>query len=386
VNTHAQIETCEQFRLQIVSTGDEFAAVAPAWSDLLKETNGSVFQSPDWIAAWWNTLPPNHKHTLRLGLVWHGEALEAVLPLAITPRKGMRFLEWAAIACTDYPDILAAADCPPEKLQQLWSAVVAAGGFDIVQLYRLLPDARMRDVLVTADFKLQPGHRTEISSRVTGDYSSDGGWLAKQSKKARQNYRRGYKILNEGGDVKFRLVDSSTEELAPIVDQFCRLKRKWLVDTNRQSDILEAETGIIQALVDVLCSLGLLRIFLLERNGEIVAISINFEQRGAMMAFLTTFDPAYDRASPGAVLLVDYIQWSVARDLQTVDFLCGSEPFKLRFASTTVSLKSLVGARTLLGHVALFANKVRLFCIRTTKLLTTPTLRKWQRVSLPPDA
>jgi CelD/BcsL family acetyltransferase involved in cellulose biosynthesis len=361
MNINAPIEASEAHRLQIVSTGDDLAAVASAWSHLWNEADGLVFQNPDWIVAWWNTLPVNHKHALRIGLLWHGDSLEAVLPLMITRRRGLRILEWAAISCTDYPDILAVADCPVEHLRQLWLAVVEAGGFDIAQLYRLLPDARMRDVVPTGKFKLRPGHRTEVSCRVGGGgYAGEGGWLAQQSKKARQNHRRGYKVLQEGAEVQFRLVDTSVEPIAPIVDQFYLLKRKWLVDTGRQSELLKADAGVIQALVEVLRSLGILRIFVLERSGEIVALSVNFEQRGVMMAFLTTFDPAYDRASPGNLLIVDYIQWSFAQGLRMVDFLCGGERFKFRFASTTVALESLVGARTLLGRAALFANKVRL--------------------------
>ncbi len=360
MSINAPIEASGSHRLQIVSTGDDLAAVASAWSRLWRETDGLVFQSPDWVVAWWNTLPVNHKHALRIGLIWHGDTLKAALPLMITRRKGLRILEWAAISCTDYPDILAVADCPLEQLRLLWLAIVEAGGFDLAQLYRLLPDALMRDVVPTGKLRLRPGHRTEVSCRVAGDYAGEGGWLAQQSKKARQNHRRGYKVLAEGAEVQFRLVDTSAEPIAPIVDQFYLLKRKWLDDTGRQSELLEADAGVIQALVEVLRSLGILRIFVLERSGEIVALSINFEQRGVMMAFLTTFDPAYDRASPGNLLIVDYIQWSFAQGLRIVDFLCGGERFKFRFASTTVTLDSLVGARTVLGRAALFANKLRL--------------------------
>lgn len=360
MNMHVRIRAHEQLRLQIVGTDAELTTIAPAWSQLWREANGLVFQSPAWFSAWWNTLPAGHRHTPRIGLVWHGETLKAVLPLVIARRRGLRFLEWAAISCTDYPDVLAAADCPLDKLRELWSVIIAAGGFDIIQLNRLLPEARMRAVVAAGEIQLHPGHRTEVSCRAAGDFSDKGGWLAQQSKKTRQNYRRGYKMLEENAEVRFRLVDPSSEPIAPIVDQFYQLKRKWLADTDRQSELLEADAGAIQALVGALNSLGILRIFVIERDREIVAISINFEQRGTMMAFLTTFDPTYDRASPGALLIMDYIQWSASRGLRMVDFLCGAERFKFRFATEIVSLESMVGARTLLGHAALIANKIRL--------------------------
>ena len=363
MNVHMPMPVREQWRLEVVQTGEQLTSVGPAWAQLWSEVDGLVFQSPAWVSAWWNTLPIHHRHALRIGLIWQGDKLRAVLPLVVTRRMGLRFLEWAAIACTDYPDILAAPDCPPEKLEALWVSLLAAGGFDIVQLALLLPDAKMRTVIAsgeTGKIRLQPGHRSEVSCRVVGDFSGEGGWLAQQSKKTRQNYRRGHKLLEENAAVCFRLLDPSSDQLGPVVEQFYRLKRKWLIDTDRESELLEADTGAVPALVDVLKTLGILRIFVIERSSEIVAMSINFEQRGAMMAFLTTFDPAYEKASPGAVLIMDYIQWSAKHGLQTVDFLRGAEGFKFRFATQTVTLETMVGARTILGHAAMFANRIRL--------------------------
>ena len=60
------------------------------------------------------------------------------------------------------------------------------------------------------------------------------------------------------------------------------------------------------------------------------------------------------------LLIVDYIQWSTAHGLQTVDFLRGAEGFKFRFATHAVPLETLLGARTIAGRAALLANKFRL--------------------------
>jgi CelD/BcsL family acetyltransferase involved in cellulose biosynthesis len=349
-------------RVEIVETGERLAELAAPWTRLWHDAGALVFQSHAWVSAWWNTLPSGHPFGLRIGLLWQGEELRAALPLVIRRRGLLRMLEWAAISCTDYPDVLATTDCPPERLASLWEAVVGAGGFDIAQLARLLPDARSRAMLApgsTGPLQFRPGHRSEMSYRVVSGGTAPGGWLAQQSKKTRQNYRRGWKALEDGASARFRLLDVETEPLAPIVARFNTLKRKWLVEVNKQSELLEVETGAIDALVEVLKNLGILRVFVIERNDEIVALSINFEQRGTMMALLTTYDPAIERASPGSVLIVDYIQWSSENGLKLVDFLCGAEQFKLRFADQGVTLETLVAPRTLAGHAALAANRAR---------------------------
>ncbi len=95
---------------------------------LWRETDGLIFQSPAWIGAWWTTIPDRARRALRIGLVWRGDRLVAVVPLAIARRQGVRMLEWAASSYTDYGDILIARDCPPDALTRLWrsSAVAAA--------------------------------------------------------------------------------------------------------------------------------------------------------------------------------------------------------------------------------------------------------------------
>jgi CelD/BcsL family acetyltransferase involved in cellulose biosynthesis len=102
--------------------------------------------------------------------------------------------------------------------------------------------------------------------------------------------------------------------------------------------------------------LGILHIFVLELADTVVAISINVVQRRRMMAFITTYDPEFERASPGMVLMMDYIQWSIDQGLSMVDFLCGGEDFKRRFATQAVTLDSVSGARTLLGRLAVLAD------------------------------
>jgi len=77
------------------------------------------------------------------------------------------------------------------------------------------------------------------------------------------------------------------------------------------------------------------------------------------MAFLTSYDPSFERGSPGMVLLMDYVQWSIDQGLEAVDFLCGEEPFKEKFASRSTQLTSVMGPRTLKGRAAMLIDRLR---------------------------
>ncbi|MER8653458.1 GNAT family N-acetyltransferase [Mesorhizobium sp. M0847] len=360
MNKMASIDAVGAERLEIVSSTDRLAAIEAEWVDLWHRTDALIFQSHAWVSAWWSTVRDRARRSLRIGLVWSDDRLVAVIPLAIGRRKGLRLLEWAANSYTDYGDILVAPECSLSALQDLWNRICSAGGFDLAFINRLSPDAGARRIFTpgsSSGVKLRANHREEVSYRVAGQWASGAAWLADQPKKMRQNYRRGIKILEETGEAKFRLL-SADESLQPLLERLSALKRRWLEKHTRESDLFEEGEPVLAALVDALSGAGVLRIFVLECNGAMVAVSINIVQHNVMMAFVTTYDPDFSRASPGAVLITEYIQWSFDHGLGLVDFLCGGEAFKHRFATQAVTLQSVLGARTVQGALASLADRI----------------------------
>ncbi|MFC5553732.1 GNAT family N-acetyltransferase [Methylobacterium iners] len=344
-------------RFEIVQGADRLTEVGPAWQSLWREAGALIFQSHGWIEAWWRMVADRERRTLLIVLAWRGDRLVAVLPLATCRRSGLRLLEWAAKDHTDYGDALIAGTTDPLIIARMWRHVTAARGFDFVYLNRLLPTAAARVLLSPAARSgLRSNHRIETSYRVTGPFASGDEWLQGHSKKTRQNYRRGQKFIAEQGALSFRLLPPD-EPRGPLLERLAELKRKWLAATGKVSDLYDDGSQTLAALVDVLAEAGILRIFVLECDGTAIAIAVNFEQAGRMMAFVTAYDPAFERGSPGMVLMVDYIQWSIDRGLDMVDFLCGAEPFKQRFATSSVQMESATGMRTLPGAVAVLADR-----------------------------
>ncbi|HTO27991.1 MAG TPA: GNAT family N-acetyltransferase, partial [Devosia sp.] len=284
MNMHALGATMRADRLEVVTDGVRLAEIGAAWDDLWTRSDGLIFQSHAWISAWWQTLPDREHRHLRIGLVWNGDRLDAVMPLCVHRRRGLRFLEWAANSYSDYEDILASSDCPPETLQRLWKALTALGGFDIALLNRLRPGALARELSGSGvQPALVPNHRSEVSHRVTGAWSSGAAWFASQSKKARQNYRRKQSAIAEFGKPQFRLLGPD-EPLRPVLARLSALKRQWLDARGRTSTLFEEGEAALSALVEAMARAGVLRLFVLEVDGLIVSISINFEQQGTLMA------------------------------------------------------------------------------------------------------
>jgi CelD/BcsL family acetyltransferase involved in cellulose biosynthesis len=104
---------------------------------------------------------------------------------------------------------------------------------------------------------------------------------------------------------------------------------------------------------------GLMKLFLLTCGDRIAAASVNFVRGDRMQAYMTSYDPAFDRASPGAILIVRYTRWAFDNGLKQVDFLRGDEAFKSRLANAEINLASYVGVRTAIGKTALVAHHLR---------------------------
>ena len=154
----------------------------------------------------------------------------------------------------------------------------------------------------------------------------------------------------------FRVVEGD-QPVAALLDEILRLKEIWLRSVEPTSPLLGADRGLLRAILDAAWQSGLAKLFLLECGGKIAAASINFVYANRLEAYLTSYDPAFERASPGTILIVDYAQWSFDQGLTHVDLLRGDEAFKFRMANAETLLNSFEGARTLVGNMALLGHR-----------------------------
>lgn len=293
-------------------------------------------------------------------LAWDGEDLVGVLPCAIHRRSGLRVLNWAAQLFSDYCDCLIDRDQDRSAvLQALWEGLNKAGGFDVISLQQVRPDAKCRDFFdaMAQAGGLQYVSRQERCMRIENCWPTGEAFFRSLNKKGRNNHTRGKRILGEmGGEVTFQVIEPGIV-VEPILTEILRLKEVWLRETDPTSPLLGDDKVILRAVLDGIWKSGLAKIFLLNCGGKIAAASINFVYADRMEAYLTSYDAAYERASPGTILIVEYSQWSFDRGLRYVDFLRGEEAFKFRMANAETLLSGFSGGSTLVGQVAILGRK-----------------------------
>lgn len=341
---------------EIIATSIRLAEIGPAWDYLWRRSSQSVFQSHGWIAAWLSSRQANDRARLCVGLCWMNDRLVAAMPLVTRRHRGVRVLEWAAKDCSDYCDAIVDPDLPDGRsaLEMIWAAIVATGGFDVAYLSHVRPNA-VAGGLFSGRLKsmgLKPGHRSARSLQVESHGTNGHGWFRSLSKKARNNHTRGLRIVGEAGPVAIRTGEPGQFD-DTVLDRMIELKQEWLVSTQQNNDILNNDALILRTLVKELARQGMLRVFSIHCGDALVAGSVNIVSGKHMQAFFAAYDPKYDRASPGTLVMVEYITWAFDNRIAQVDFLCGEEEYKFKFANAQTDLASFVGARTLTGSVAL---------------------------------
>lgn len=345
-------------RSEVVTSTQRLGEIAPAWEQLYRRSTSVIFQSHAWIEAWWASRDATSGLRLQIGLRWgdHDE-LQAIIPCVTRRYQGVRVLEWAAKECSDYCDAIVGPKSG-DALEKAWQAVLAAGGFSVVYLSHVRPDAALPRLLCDTGRPtslLRLGRRTEQTLQVCSNGHTGGSWFRTLSKKARNNHLRGKRIIEEFGALTIGIVDP--QGVAGVVDQMVRLKSIWLSTHGQLNPLLDREGRGLRVQVDVLARQQALQVFAVTSDGQLVAGLVNIVRDGRAAAFFSAFDERFDRASPGTVVLVEFLLWAFDHGISDVDLLCGNEGYKLKFANRVTDLSSYVGARTMLGHAALAAGE-----------------------------
>jgi CelD/BcsL family acetyltransferase involved in cellulose biosynthesis len=344
-------------RTQVITDPSRVAALREPWQALWQRSPATIFQTYEWCSGWLAGVRARKDIRPMIGLAWEDDRLVGVMSCAVHRRTGVRMLQWAAQIFSDYCDCLIDSACDPTVvLAGLWEAIWQEGGFDVIRLQQVRPDAQCR-AFVERGSGLRDAGRIDHCLRIDNRWSDGEHYFRSLNRKARNNHTRGKRILAElGGPVGLRVLEPGQPADATI-DAILRLKEIWLRGADPNSPLLGIDRAAQRAVLDSAWQSGLCRIFLLTCGGRIASASINFVYAGRMEAYLTSYDAGYDRASPGTILIVEYARWAFDRGLSHVDFLRGEEAFKFRLANAETIITSFFGARTWLGHAAVSGHR-----------------------------
>ncbi|MCB4824149.1 GNAT family N-acetyltransferase [Roseicella aerolata] len=315
--------------IEEVTSTAALEGLRPDWEALWNAMPGATpFQSPAWLIPWWRHVGEGALFTLALRA---GGALVGLFPLYRygQPEGGERVLFPLGIATTDYLDALVRPGWEAAVPDAASRHLALRAGCDAWEWPQLRPGSPLlalpappgwAEEVVPADpcpgLDL-PDRVEDLAGRVSG--------------KTLRDLRTVRRRAAEAGALRW---ETEAEGIEEPFEALLRLHgARWA--TRGEAGVL-ASPGVQAAHREALPALhraGLLRFHVLRLDGAVVAVLYALADppgRGPrrLYFYLSGFDPALERLSPGMLLVGRAVEAAIAEGFAVADFLRGRERYK----------------------------------------------------------
>lgn len=327
-------------RAEIVRNADGFAALADEWHTLAHaDPAATIFQLPQYLGIWWLEFGGKCEELAILSLRDDAGALAGVAALAVYPDRVVRFVGDPDV--TDYLGPLSRI----EDRQPVADAVVeharglAAGAR--LEFHSLASTSGWPEALAHA--AKDAGMSVQLEEQdACPRVSLEGGYeayLASLTGKLRHEIRRKERRMREAGTMVTRLaapetIDADLETFFRFTQQAEEQKQEFFSHAARAS--------FFSALGAAFANHGLVRVAVLELDGEPLAVDVGFSRHGTWSLYNMSFDRARGDLAPGMVLVGETIRLAAEEGCVIFDFLRGREPYKYRFGATDEPVMQLI--------------------------------------------
>jgi CelD/BcsL family acetyltransferase involved in cellulose biosynthesis len=346
-----------------IASLDDLKKMRDAWNALLLKMDfPTVFLAWEWIDTWWEYFGGEGRELVILTVTDQG-VLKGILPLyAAHAVFRHHWLTGRVLTfCTSedlYPDHLDIISAPEDSAACLDSVFRFLSskhlGWDVMRVPMVTETSRLAGWLkqgavrsLGLDFDLEPASIAPYIS-LNGVFED---YLGRFDSKQRYNIRsRKKKLYDQRGFYYAACKPDSVECLHNVFDlHHRRAQRKKYKSTFTDSRILAFHESLARRIADR----GWISLRTIRKDSEVIAASYNFDISGRNLSYQKGIDPAWERFSPGKVLMYELIQEAYAKGLREYNFLQGNESYKRMWAKEYRTLfNSNVYNSTFLGSVA----------------------------------
>ena len=211
------------------------------WKTLENEGSSTIFQRLDWVHNWYNAIGwPIHKIKLSIVTLSLENKVEAILPMGISTKRGLKKLEWLGGIHSDYmgPVISSNESLFISNFEMIWSNIIRLlPRFDILYFNNQVP---------YIDDCINPFFNMEDAKQITNSYQVhfNDGWekyINTVSKKVRDDTLRQRRRLSKLGNLKYEILGKDEESKKVFFKKLfkfksLRYKEMGVEDVLRQSE------------------------------------------------------------------------------------------------------------------------------------------------------
>lgn len=306
-----------------------------SWNDLLyKSSNPLPFQRIEWVTTWWQTFSTEDDKLLII-LAKKEEELIGIAPLMYkksSPQKYTR-VKFIGTGFFDYFDFIIKEGREKEVILGFIDCICQRFSCFELQLNNILQTSYvMRTINKSNCLKKSKYifHVTEIVPYI--ELPQTKQQLQSQIRKSlRLDLARKERRLSRVGQVEFRKCGQLNEAKDTLEDFFCLHIKKWESDSGYSVYKFAPRRNFLRALLDNVFEKNIVTIYYLTLNGEKIAVCFAFEIDRKFLYYSFAHEPAYNKCSPGKVLLGKLINYAIENNYREFDFGLGDEAYKLKW-------------------------------------------------------
>lgn len=317
-------------RVQQLTSTEALVALVSEWKTLWDcSPRATLFQSPEWLLAWWEHLGAGEMHALTLR---EEGQLIGLFPLFRRTTEGNRQISAVGAGISDSIDLLAAPGREAEVAAAMLGHLAMSDDWDCA----VLPDVPANSPLLCVAVPNGIEKETQdaepcpvlVLPRPVAELANiipHRRW--KKLSRARRRLRREFVMQYETAD-----------DMTSVDELFRALVRlhtaRWA--TRGKSGVLYDERirAVHSQAAPFLLERGWLRLHALRLDGEVAAVWYGFSAKGRFHYYLSGFDPNFSQYNLGTLLIGYAIEHAVREGADEFDFLRGGEPYKYDWGAT----------------------------------------------------
>ena len=332
-----------QFQVQEIREIAALRDLEAEWNALWHRCAATTFQRPEWLVSWMEIFHPGEPWSLA---VRHRGELVGMAPMYIQREGGKRNLAHIGLAVSDYLDWLIAPEIANPVLccilEHMRESDAPWTRFDLSDLpchSPLLALARRHDFQVDCKF-----HDACPVLRLPASVDELKKVVPHHQLRSLKSARKKIQRLGE-----VRVEVATRQTLGEFLEALFRLhESRWSASGEAGVFASEGVRGFHQRVAPALLDQGVLRLYALRVNGQIIASLYALFEGDTASCYLQGFDPGFAEVSPGAQILAAVIEDAVRERKRSVDFLRGREAYKYAWGARDVPTFRLCGHKTVL--------------------------------------
>jgi CelD/BcsL family acetyltransferase involved in cellulose biosynthesis len=313
--------------------------LAPEWMELRqREARSTPFQGPEWLLPWIETFRP---HELWLLEVRDREKLTGVAPLFAYRREtGERSLAILGAGISDYLDFIVDPAYAHEVLQAIFEFMRnAEGEWNQVELLDLRRESPIITGAPTGEWEAERLQH-DVCPRLALPAGVEELRQVIPSRQ-RRNLRTAINRTRREGKMTITIATPAT--LAEHLDALLQLHGARWRETGEPGVLANAAVREFHwKAAPLLLEAGVLRLYGLRLNGELIAALYTLWERDVVYLYLQGFNTAYGEFSPGMQIVAAVAHDALRERKKAIDFLRGREPYKYSWGAQDEATYRLV--------------------------------------------